>query len=864
MFNHGLLGVAGCAIVASAATAQVAPDVAAFPSVVPNEIVVRFDSVAVRVIDAVGDLDSGRTMVPTVDTVAETLGVDRIRKQFVGATTDDAMRRGLPDLSGWHVVRFDSSIMTPEEAVAAFAADPFVVEAEVIGVHRIHASPNDGNYPSQWHLNNLSGADVGAPAGWDVETGSPDITVAVLDSGVRYYHKDLGGGAASPSNPGATDGNVWINTAERDGTPGVDDDGNGFIDDWVGYDFVDGASQCWTGEDCSGPDNDPRDFNGHGTHCAGIVAAISNNGYATASPAGGWGNGSLQSSGNGVKVMCLRMGWAGNYFGQQVGYVRMDYAAQAFYYAADNGARIASCSWGSSNSGGIGSAVSYFNASGGLVLVAAGNADNQSAGYLNARSDCYSVAATDQQDRKASFSTYGSWVDISSPGVGILSSYHVWNDPGPDYVAALDGTSMATPLVASIAAAVWSQNPDWTATQVFDRLVDTSVDIDGLNPSYAGLLGAGRVDFAAAVAGGGGGGGGGCVPSACDDGDPCNGVETCVDGVCVPGTITDCNGNGIDDGCDLAGNDCNGNGVPDDCELAGNDCNSNGVPDECDIAGGGSDDCNANGTPDECEGGDPCGGGGGGTTLLMSFRSNTAVPGVGTVRDEDIVAFDTESGTFSLYFDGSDVGLGSLEISALAVLPDGDLLMSFTAAGTAGGVSMDDSDVLRFSPTNLGASTSGSFSMYFDGSDVGLSSNGEDIDGLGLLPGGDLLISTIGSAGANGIGGVRDEDIIRFSGSYGGATSGSFSMYFDGSDVGLSNSGGEDVDAFSNLSSGVITFSTAGNFSAGGVTGADEDLTDFSPSSLGGNTSGSFATYFDGTAWGIASGEDIGSVWEIE
>ncbi len=844
MNTMSMLGIAGAAIVATVSSGQNVPGVGIEPGIVPNEIVVQFDPVAVQIIGAVGELAAARTMIPTIDAVGLDLGVAEIRPQFPGAATVARNRPDLPDLSGWHVVRFDPRTATPEEAVARFAADPFVRSAETIGIHPLLATPNDGNYPSQWHLNNPSGADIGAPAGWDLQTGSPAITVAVLDSGVRYYHKDLGGAAASPSNPGATAGNIWINVAERDGIPGVDDDGNGYVDDWVGYDFVTGATQCWTGEDCDGIDNDPRDFDGHGTHCAGIVAAISNNGYAVASPAGGWGNGTLQSTADGVRIMSLRMGWSGNSFGQKVGYVRMDYAASAFYYAAVNGARIASCSWGSSNSGGIAAALDYFIGSGGLVFVAAGNANNQTAGYLNSRADCYSVAATDQTDRKASFSSYGTWVDISAPGVGILSTYHVWNDPAPDYVATLDGTSMATPLVASVAAAVWSANPSWTASQVWNQLVATSVDIDPLNPSFAGRLGAGRVDFAAAVAGGGGGGG--CDPATCDDGDPCNGIETCVDGVCVPGSITDCNANGIDDGCELAGNDCNANGIPDDCDIAA-----------------GSADCNANGVPDECEGGDPCGGGGGGSVILMSFKANTAVPGLGTVRDEDIVAFDTATGTWSLHFDGSDVGLGGFQIDALAVLPSGDLLLSFTAAGTVGGLTgVDDSDIVRFVPTSLGNTTAGSFVRYFDGSDVGFSTNDEDIDALGILEDGSLILSTLGNGSAGGVS-FTDEDLLRFvPTSLGGNTAGSLSMYFDGSDVGLTTNA-EDIDAVSVLPSGLISLSTQGVFSVPGVSGRSEDLVDFSPTTLGGQTSGTFSMFFVGIDAGLAGTANIGSAEEI-
>lgn len=816
------------------ALAPAAPD-----DVVMDEIIVVFDrgtsSALVQLNDA-QDLLQDR-VIETGDTelddLARAASVRSIRPLFPGAIERAELRDGRPDLSGYFVVSFDPALNTPEGMVAAYLAAPGVIHAEAIGIHPLLATPNDGNYASQWHLNQSTDRDIDAPEAWNIETGDPSVAVAVLDSGVRYYHKDLGGSAASATNPTATDGNIWINTAEKNGTAGVDDDGNGFVDDWVGWDFVTGLTGCWSGEDCSTADNDPRDFNGHGTHCAGNVAAINNNGYATCSPAGGWGNGTLQPAANGVKVMSLRIGWSQSYLGQEAGFVRMDFAASAFYYAANNGASVASCSWGSSNSGGIAAAVDYFIASGGLVFKAAGNSNNQTADYLCGRPDVYCVASTSQTDAKSSFSSYGTWVDISAPGTSIVSSYHNHNDPTPDYVATLSGTSMATPLVASAAALVWSQNPGWSAAQVWARVRDTADDIDALNPSYVGLLGSGRINLFNAV-----NQPAGCQNnSECDDGDPCNGAEVCFGGQCQAGAITDCNGNGISDACD--------------------------------IAGGASEDCNANGTPDECEGGDPCGVY---PTLLINFVGSTSVPGVGTVEDDDIVAYNTGTGAYSLYFDGSDVGLSSLAIDALAVLPGGDLLISITTdstlAGLTGGpsgTSVDDSDIVRFTPTSLGATTAGSWTFYFDGSDAGLTTSSEDIDALAIAADGKLLISTTASPGVTGLSSLQDEDIIAFTAtSLGSVTSGTWSYYFDGGDVGLSNSSSENVDAAAVDGAGRILLSTTGNFSVTGASGADEDAFRFTPTSLGTNTAGSYQLYLDGSAAGIPTSSDINALHLIE
>lgn len=513
-------------------------------SFVADAFIVRFDPLTTRIIEAMQRLELNTTGIGSLDALGRQFGVSDLRPQFPGADPAVAVQRNLPDLSSHYVVTFDQTRAGVNAAMQAFAANPHVVAVEPIGVHPVYVVPNDGTFGNQWHLNQTNDKDMDAPEAWDIHTGSSSVIVAVLDTGVRYYHRDLGGSGASASNPTGTNGNIWLNLAEKNGASGIDDDGNGFVDDWVGWDFVSGVTGCWSGEDCSGSDNDPRDFNGHGTHCAGNVSAINNNGYATASPAGGWGAGSLQATGNGVKVMCMRIGWSGSQFGQEVGFVRMDFAASALYYAANNGARIASCSWGSSNSGGVAAATDYFLASGGLIFKAAGNSNNQTADYLCSRADVYCVAATNQSDQKASFSSYGTWVDISAPGVAIWSSYHVHSDPNPDYVAALDGTSMATPLTAGAAALVWSANLSWSNSQVWTRLRDTTDNIDALNPSYVGKLGSGRVNLFAALQ---------TPPPTpfcgdgnCDPGEnPCNCPQDCgappVE-ICNDGIDNDCDG----------------------------------------------------------------------------------------------------------------------------------------------------------------------------------------------------------------------------------------------------------------------------------------------------------------------------------
>jgi len=227
------------------------------------------------------------------------------------------------------------------------------------------------------------------------------------------------------------------------------------------------------------------------------------------------------------------------------------------------------------------------------------------------------------------------------------------------------------------------------------------------------------------------------------------------------------------------------------------------------------------------------------------------------VRDDDIVSYDPTTGTWEWIFDGSDVGIGSTDINALSVLANGTIVMSFNASFNVPGVgTVDDSDLVLFTPSSLGSNTSGAFSFYFDGSDVGLSANGEDIDGVEVLDDGSLLISTLGSVSANGASG-RDEDVLLFTPtSIGVNTSGSFSLIFDGSDVGLSSSSSEDLNAISLDFDGTLLFSTVGSYSASGGSGADEDISRFT-GSFGSATSGSINLELDLSALGISTREDV-------
>lgn len=293
--------------------------------------------------------------------------------------------------------------------------------------YKINAVANDPDISKQWGLSNSRDTDIDAPEAWNNHTkGSKSVIVAVVDTGIDYRHEDL-------------KNNMWKNPKERAGN-GKDDDGNGYIDDIYGYDFANN-------------DSDPKDDNKHGTHCAGIIGAEGGNSKG--------GSGVNQV----VSLMALKF-LTSNGSGSSSG------AAKAIEYAADNGADIISASWGGySYSATIEDAIKYAKNRDVLFLAASGN-DNKNTDQEPFYPACYdlsniiSVGASDNEDKKASFSNYGkNSVDIFSPGVSIYST--VLNNRY-DY---LSGTSMATPFVAGTAALLKAKNSTLTFSQLKDTIL---------------------------------------------------------------------------------------------------------------------------------------------------------------------------------------------------------------------------------------------------------------------------------------------------------------------------------------------------------------------------------------------------------
>jgi hypothetical protein len=249
------------------------------------------------------------------------------------------------------------------------------------------------------------------------------------------------------------------------------------------------------------------------------------------------------------------------------------------------------------------------------------------------------------------------------------------------------------------------------------------------------------------------------------------------------------------------------------------------------------------------------------SAFTFSLRDAATVGGV-SVANEDIVSYDG-AGHFSLAFDGSDVGVAAYRIDGFAWLDSDTLLLSVDAdrsnilPGMTGPI--DDSDVVRFDASSLGATTAGTFSMYFDGSDVGLTQSAADVDALELLSDGRIVISTTGTVSVSGVS-ARDEDLLAFTPtSLGQTTAGTFALYFDGSDVGLGENP-EDIDAVSVDSSGRLFLSTADTFAVPSLSGADEDVFVFNPTQLGATTAGTYSPslFFDGSSSGLAANDVFG------
>ena len=370
--------------------------------------------------------DSARADETIMDAVRE-------KQQMHGHQTLNQMQNGL---ELWRV----DSLLT--DAYEIWANDPRIALIEPNYTFSVADTfPDDDRIGNLWGLHNTGqnggslDADIDAPEAWDLQTGSGEIVIGVIDSGIDYTHPDLAN-------------NIWTNPGEIPGN-GIDDDENGYIDDVHGWDFVN-------------DDPDPMDGNGHGTHVAGTIAAAGNNEIGISGVS--WN----------ASLMALR-------FLNDSGNGSSYHALLALEYATMMGADITNNSWiGESYSGAAQFAINQAGNAGSLYVVCAGNNRNDNditptypASYLG--DNVITVAATTNTDGLSSFSNYGAnSVDLGAPGSGILST-----KPGGGYTTK-SGTSMAAPHVTGVASLLLSKRGDLTPAEIRSAILSGTDSIPSL------------------------------------------------------------------------------------------------------------------------------------------------------------------------------------------------------------------------------------------------------------------------------------------------------------------------------------------------------------------------------------------------
>ncbi len=427
---------------------------------VPGQMIVKFDETVRNVMPAKDG--NPVTSIAEIDRLNKEWGVYKIRR-VLSHTNPDALDREL-GLDLYYIFYFPSKTDI-DAVIGPYKSIPGIEEVFPNWLRSFSlTNPSDPKFQDQWHLPKIE-----APAAWDVTKGDKSVIVAQIDNGVEYTHEDLAG-------------NLWINTKEdinHDGkfsaadNNGVDDDGNGFIDDVIGWDFYHDNNDPKPGS--SNPWYDP-----HGTVNFGIETAVTDN--------------SLGVSGVGWKCrgMAIKVGEGGS--------IDVVAAANGIHYAGLMGACALGLSYGGPYFTSLESSfIQYAHRKGAVICAAAGNDNVTSKQYPACYENVLAVAASNKSDRKSQWgggqgSNYGSWIDLCAPGDDIMSTALDNSYEGPDN----DGTSMAAPIVAGVAALVKSAHPSWTNTQIEQALLNTCDPMpDDLYDQ--GLLGKGRVNAAKAV-----------------------------------------------------------------------------------------------------------------------------------------------------------------------------------------------------------------------------------------------------------------------------------------------------------------------------------------------------------------------------
>ncbi len=353
------------------------------------------------------------------------------------------------------------STLDPLVAIRKLSSFDDFEYVDIVPKNHLVFIPNDSALEYQQHLFNIE--VFGA---WDLLDSNSTSLIGIVDTGVDYLHPDLADNIYN--NPGEIGLDEFGNDKRFNG---IDDDGNGFIDDWMGWDFV-------SGTDNSGQDNDPMAGNPHGTHVAGIAAAVTNNNYGIAGVA-------IQT-----KILPVKIG-ADNPASRSV-----ENAYDGLLYAAMMGADVINCSWGSSSGSQANAEIVRVAQSFGSLIVAAAGNDNQfTKFYPAAYPEVLSVACVDNNDNRAYFSNFHPYINISAPGVNLYSTMPF------EQFAFMSGTSMSSPVVAGVSALVNMKYNSPSANVITEIIKANSDNIDKKNHGYIGKIGKGRVNALKALKG---------------------------------------------------------------------------------------------------------------------------------------------------------------------------------------------------------------------------------------------------------------------------------------------------------------------------------------------------------------------------
>lgn len=408
----------------------------------PNTLIVKFKKTADKQVNSIASMAKKELSANGI-TILSLSKLFSNETKTVGA---QSLQNPLPDLSDLYIAKYEGN-QNIATVINALLKDEQILYAEPSYIYKTSFVPNDASFSLQTYFTKLQVTQA-----WDVLKDASSVIIGIVDSGSDLQHEDLVG-------------NIYVNNA--DPVNGIDDDKDGYIDNYFGWDFVGNSASTMI------PDNNPdvtSDTTDHGVHVSGIASAVSNNGKGVASIAFN------------AKLMIIKTGADNNATSIYKGY-------EGIKYAADHGAKIINCSWGGPGGGQFGQEmIDYAVAKGSLVIAAAGNEATEEPGYPAAYKGVLSVASVNNNDVKSSFSNYGYTVDISAPGSAIYNTLN-----GSKY-GSLSGTSMATPMVASAAALVKAKYPNYDGLQIGEVLRTTADPIDNLNPSYANKIGKGRLN----------------------------------------------------------------------------------------------------------------------------------------------------------------------------------------------------------------------------------------------------------------------------------------------------------------------------------------------------------------------------------